>query len=311
MIPARTLAAIMLFAAAMPWANPAHADDAAIMRAFPAAAPWLASIRADEAALGRYPDQRDRFFEPEGRPVACALLIHGLNTLPTAMDALAAMLASQGVLVFRTALAGHGCPPEAFTAAGRERWLSDARRAWAVVTACADALDVPALAVGFSLGGLVIVDLERSDPGFRPDGVILLAPASAVRARVNLLRVPAALGLSVRSRAPSAYRSADRLPAEAYRALFACVDRLGGRPLPVTAPCLVIVDPGDFLVDARALERAAAILPACRYVTVDAAGSVPGGRHHLLLDPESAGTAAWAVIRRETAAFVASVIGRR
>jgi pimeloyl-ACP methyl ester carboxylesterase len=273
------------------------------------AAPYLAAIERDELELGRYPASRDRFFEPEGAPRACALLLHGLNGDPRAMDSLARELAAQGVLVYRAALAGHGGPGKTFAAASRERWLGDARLAWRIVEACAAELKIPTIAAGFSLGGLVLVDLESSDPSVRPDGFILLAPATVLRPRVMFFRPLAALGLTVPSLGPAAYRSAPALPAKAYRALFASIDAVKVNPIPADRPSLILVDPKDALVDARALKAEAERAPGCRFVEIAAKSRVWGTQHHLIVAPETVGKAAWATIADAIGSFAETIAG--
>ena len=200
-----------------------------------------------------------------------------------------------------------GAPRESWAAASSERWLSDAALAWRVVAARAKELAVPSLAVGFSLGALVLVDLSHSDNSVRPDAFVLLAPATVLRPRVYLLHPLTALGIAIASAAPRAYRSASVLPAKAYRAFFDLVDRAAGQPLPRFRPSLVFVDSEDFLVDAGALTAAAARERECRLVTIHSRGYVAGARHHLILDIDSMGAEAWHTMTEELRSFVDGV----
>ena len=253
-------------------------------------------------------ERHARFFESAGPPRACALLLHGLNTDPQAMDTLARELADDGVLVLRAVLAGHEGSPGAFEEASRERWLSDAELAWRAIHARATELGLPCLAAGFSLGGLLLVDLANGDHSIRPDGFILFAPATRLRPGTALIRPLAALGIAIASAAPPAYRSASVVSANAYRALFASADAIARCPIPIGVPSLVLADGEDPLVDAQALAAAATGLRECRFVYLDCDGPAKGGRHHLMLDPATVGDASWGILRAEIRSFVDRVI---
>ena len=242
----------------------------------------------------------------EERPVAVALVVHGLNLEPTRMDALASLLRARGVAVLRVALAGHRGRSADFKRVSAELWRSELTTAYAEAAARARALDLPLYLVAFSLGALVAlestgaqVEAARAGSLAAFDRAVLLAPAIALRPRVRLIELLGALGpgFVVPSAAPEPYRANPGTTNAAYRALFDLESSLRDRGLAhAAAPTLVLIDPEDELVSYQGLRRLIADEGLARWslIEVSNAGSdLEDKRHHLIVDAAAVGEVQW------------------
>jgi alpha-beta hydrolase superfamily lysophospholipase len=236
------------------------------------------------------------------RPSGVALLIHGLNQTPSATNPLAVELNNIGIDVLRLTLQGHGGQAEfraaAFLAVDADSWLHQALCAYEELRAEADAREVPAFLVAFSLGGLVGAELVSSGPGHVAfDRMVLLAPAIRTRWYVRgarLLRFWP--GLVVPSAAPPAERANPGTPIAAYEALFALEERMrspSARRLNV--PTLVLVDEEDEVVSAEAMREMLTEYGLHRWTgaSIRKAEDATGKRHHGVTAPEHVGRATW------------------
>ena len=137
-------------------------------------------------------------------PRGVALVIHGLNVRPNAMQPLANCLAAAGVECLLLSLHGHGdnvAPPpgqsaatdsaarlESFRRVSYALWRDETAAAYAIARAHSRRLDAPLLLAGFSLGALMGCNLALTEPDVRFDRLILLAPALALRPHSRLPR---------------------------------------------------------------------------------------------------------------------------
>jgi esterase/lipase len=241
-------------------------------------------------------------------------MIHGLNLKPDKMGYIAGLLNSVGIEVLGLGLRGHNGDEGAFAKVTKEQWIEDALEGYRAARARADEAGAPLYFVGFSLGGLLGVELATSaaHPEIRFDRMLLLAPALTPRSRSYLVRAFGIFGSSftLPSLAEPAYR-ANRggTSIAAYRALFGLVAELEGAQMDrADVPTLVFIDPEDELVSESGLARLIAKrgLDAWELREISAAGAGKGvGRHHLIVDEESLGPEAWRRMAAEILAFFA------
>ncbi|RYZ77701.1 MAG: hypothetical protein EOP05_00860, partial [Proteobacteria bacterium] len=90
------------------------------------------------------------------------LVVHGLNLKPSKMQELSNQLTSMKQDVVLVTLAGNGEDEKEFGEVTRERWLHDVFEAYEAATRKAKAQGVPVQFLGFSVGGLLGVDLVAS-----------------------------------------------------------------------------------------------------------------------------------------------------
>ena len=106
-----------------------------------------------------------------------ALVIHGLNLRPDRMQTIISVLTESGIDVLRLSLRGHGenyahhagidedqARLEAFKAVSFPLWMNEAYLAYTQVRKRATQKKVPLFFVGFSIGGLIGLDLFASQP---------------------------------------------------------------------------------------------------------------------------------------------------
>ncbi len=77
-------------------------------------------------AYGAYNlDEITQWFFTDKKPIAVALVIHGINTKPSKMNPVVGVLNQQGIHVLRITLNGHGGDLSEFQNVTREKWLEN------------------------------------------------------------------------------------------------------------------------------------------------------------------------------------------
>jgi alpha-beta hydrolase superfamily lysophospholipase len=274
---------------------------------------------------GDPPASPTHWFPPPGpgAPRAVALVIHGLNLDPERMQPVVDALNAEGVDVLRLSLSGHGrnfahregmdaadARMEAFKTVSYARWSAETLAAWREARQRAESREIPLLLVGFSLGGLLGLDLLASRPEEPCARVILFAPAVSLHGWDHLIRVFSAFPrLVIPTLAPRHYLANPGTPMAAYNALFAALDHFEAHAGPrLNIPTLVFIDPEDELVSFAGLKRLAdaAGLDRWRFHPVaKAETAAPGTLHHILIDPAAVGAEVWETIKGEMAAHLA------
>jgi len=240
----------------------------------------------------------------DGTTSAVALVIHGLNVNPLRIDLIAYEMNTWGVATLRCTLSGHANSlPSGGARLGSLRqvtyglWRDEVSAAYCVAAEQAARRHVPVLLAAFSLGGLIgcAALLYNADMGFAR--LVLFAPALRIRRRSGVLQLLAPWPqLLIPSLSPAAYRANAGTPIAAYNALYAAqrnFERLAGPRL--NTPTLVFADPRDEMVSYPGLRQLIVQhhLTQWQLQPVHKAPDANTRYHHLLIDQESVGAAAW------------------
>lgn len=235
----------------------------------------------------------------QGKPTAVAMVVHGINLDPNKMASISNFLENKGVEVLVTKLFGDeslGDMQMVTTSA----WRRDMARDYGCAKSRANSLEVPLVYVGYSLGGILLIDflsLKQLPQAF--DKTVLLTPALALNSYIYL-----ASGLTVFADwvltpafTPLDYALYPVMPVAAYRAMFNMVEKFTKKFSPqANVPTLVIIDRHDEITDFSGLVNLIDRnnLTNWRIMTVDNRGStlaIPA--HHLIIDQASLGPKEW------------------
>ena len=250
-----------------------------------------------------------------------ALAIHGLNYDPYRMQPVVDCLISRGIDSLTLSLHGHGenyqplpnLAPDAarlcsFSRVTFDLWRDEAEAAYGVARARAEALGVPLLLTGYSLGGLIGCALAATRPDVRVDRLLLFAPALAVPPRGFLpWLADQAPRWVLPSIAPVRYRANRGTPGAAYAALYAGIAALHHADLQrLNVPALVFVDPMDEAISYSGVHAISEQLPAWTLLPVRKSDGVNGRMfHHLVIGEMAVGEGAWRDITQRIGEFVA------
>jgi alpha-beta hydrolase superfamily lysophospholipase len=247
-----------------------------------------------------------------------ALVIHGLNCRPHKMESIIAELTTCGIECLNLSLRGHGenyiffentdsagARMEAFKSVSYPLWKSEAYQAYELVKKKGNLYGTPVFFVGFSMGGLLGVDLFASNSNVNFDKMVLLAPALTMRQRNNLLKIFSPFPrLVIPSLAHASYLANRGTPMAAYNALFEMVDHLENNlNLKINVPTVVFVDKQDELISFPGLQE------MVRHQKLDQWKIVPVKKdrrtteikmHHLIIDQASLGQQMWKEIVEST-----------
>lgn len=256
---------------------------------------------------------------PEGqRPKGIALLLHGLNLLPSQMDSLAYTFHSLGFASYRVSLCGHreeqskrGPSPrlEALKEVTAQRWLDETIEAWSEAKEAAQTAGLPLVVVGFSMGGLLasLAPLEAPDH-CSYEKRILFAPALCVRPSLQMMRPLLFLPrLVIPSASPAPYKANWGTSMAAYKALFDLLDRFKEAPLhKANRPTLVMMDRRDELLSAKKLEQMIQSQKWDQWSThwLQKKAQYKGSPNHLIIDKASVGSHQWQEINEKLQAFL-------
>jgi esterase/lipase len=241
-----------------------------------------------------------------------ALVIHGLNLRPDKMQTIISELTESGIDVLRLSLRGHGenythhagidedqARLEAFKAVSFGLWMNEAYLAYTQVQKRAARKNVPLLFVGFSLGGLIGLDLFASQPEVHFERMVLFAPAIKLHSFHYLARILSPFSrLVIPSLAPETYLSNKKgTPIAAYNALFEGLQQFEKHVNPkINVPSLIFIDERDEFIPVRAFkelidEKKLDQWKLC-IVEKEAAADQDTFHHHII-DESSTGKAVW------------------
>jgi alpha-beta hydrolase superfamily lysophospholipase len=248
-----------------------------------------------------------------------ALVIHGLNLKPDKMQNIISGLTDSGIEVLRVTLRGHGenfthldgikedkARLEAFKAVSFPLWINEAYLAYNEVQKRAEQKQVPLFFVGFSLGGLIGLDLLSSQDEVRYDRMVLFAPAIKLRAIHYMARILSPFsGLVVPSLAPDSYLSnKEGTPIAAYNALFEGLQQFEQhRNSKINVPALIFIDENDEFIPFQALNELIQEQKLDQwelYIVEKEAAASQDSFHHHIIDEYSTGKVVWKEMMKAT-----------
>jgi alpha-beta hydrolase superfamily lysophospholipase len=199
-----------------------------------------------------------------------ALVIHGLNGRPDKMESIIAEMTASGIDCLNLSLRGHGenysqlndtdsaeARMQAFKSVSYQLWRTETYQAYQQVKKRSNRYGTCLFFVGFSMGGLLGVDLFTSNPYIKFDKMVLFAPALKMHNRNFLLKTMSPFaGLVVPSFAPGSYRANKGTPMAAYNALFEASKHFEKHLDPkINVPAVVFIDKQDELISFSGLKN--------------------------------------------------------
>jgi pimeloyl-ACP methyl ester carboxylesterase len=252
-----------------------------------------------------------------------ALVIHGLNLRPDKMQTIISELTDSGLDVLRLSLRGHGenythhagieadqARLEAFKAVSFPLWMNEAYLAYIQVQKRAAQKKVPLFFVGFSLGGLIGLDLLASQPEVHYERMVLFAPAIKLRSLHYLARILSPFpGLVIPSLAPDAYLSNKKgTPIAAYNALFDGLQQFEKHiSRKINVPSLIFIDEEDEFIPVRVFKEFIDEKKLDQwklYIVEKEAAADQDAFHHYIIDESSTGKAVWKEMMETTITFL-------
>jgi esterase/lipase len=240
-----------------------------------------------------------------------ALVIHGLNGRPDKMESIIAEMTAAGIDCLNLSLRGHGenysqlnntssaeARMQAFKSVSYQLWRTEIHQAYQQVKKRSSRYGTCLFFIGFSMGGLLGVDLFTSNPYIKFDKIVLFAPALKMRNRNYLLKTMSPFpGLVVPSFGPEAYRANKGTPMAAYNALFEAAKHFEKNLDPkINVPTVVFIDEQDELISFSGLQE------IIRKQNLDQWNLHPVAKdkaateiemHHIIIDEASVGKHMW------------------
>ncbi len=227
-----------------------------------------------------------------------AVVVHGLNNNPQALDPLCKSLAAQGYSALRVALSGHYTGSMDLGKASCSKWLNDIEAAWSEAKGRSSGL--PVHCVSYSTGALMCMHaVGKGVLSFKR--MYLLAPPIVVQPAVKFLPLLfpfSVFGAALPSLAPKDVRLHTWTPLAAYRALFQAIRKLKGKEVGrrlAAVPTTIAVDPRDEFVSMDGLRcwQHDMLLERWRLEAVYSDGQAANFRRHLLISPQRMGERTW------------------
>ena len=194
---------------------------------------------------------------------------------------------------------------EAFKSVTYPLWKSEAYYAYQRVERISKLHAIPLFFVGFSMGGLLGVDLLYSKPKVTFDKMVLFAPAIKMHKRNSLLKILSPFPrLVIPSMAHKSYLTNDGTSIAAYNALFEMYAHLENNLNPkINIPTVVFIDKQDELISFSGLQNMIQdqnldqwnIHPVKKDKT-----ATKIKMHHLIIDEASVGKNMWQEIMEVT-----------
>lgn len=247
-----------------------------------------------------------------------ALVIHGLNGRPDKMESIIAEMTAAGIDCLNLSLRGHGenysplnntdsaeARMQAFKSVSYQLWRTETYQAYRQVKKRSNRYGTCLFFVGFSMGGLLGVDLFTSNPYIKFDKTVLFAPALKMHTRNYLLKTMSPFpGLVVPSFASGSYRANKGTPMAAYNALFEAAKHFEKNLDPkINVPTLVFIDKQDELISFSGLKNMIQKQNLDQWnlhpVTKDKTATEIE-MHHIIIDEASVGKHMWKEIVDKT-----------
>lgn len=247
-----------------------------------------------------------------------ALVIHGLNGRPDKMEPIITRLTEAGIDCLNLSLRGHGTnysvlnPTEsdkarmaAFKSVTYPLWKAEAYQAYQRAERRSRLPGSPLFFVGFSMGGLLGVDLLSSNSEVAFDKMVLFAPALKMHARNMLLKILSPFPkIVIPSVAHKSYLTNDGTPIAAYNALFDMYQHLENNLNPkINIPTVVFIDRQDELISFSGLQNLVREQNLDQWqihaIKKDKTATEIK-MHHLIIDAASVGEKTWQEIVKVT-----------
>ena len=241
-----------------------------------------------------------------------ALVIHGLNGRPDKMEPIIAEMNALGIDCLNLSLSGHGenysdlsntesadARLETFKSVTYPMWKTEAHQAYLHVEKRGKRYAAPLFFIGFSMGGLLGVDLLASNPSVKFDKMVLFAPAVKMHQRNSLLKILSPFPrLVIPSIAHKSYLANDGTPIAAYNALFEMYAHLENNPNPnkINIPTIVFIDEEDELISFTGLQNMVRDQNLDRWKIHPVKKDKTATKirmHHLIIDEASVGKNMW------------------
>jgi len=252
-----------------------------------------------------------------------ALVIHGLNLRPDKMQTIISVLTESGIDVLGLSLRGHGenythqagveedqARLESFKAVSFPLWMNEAYLAYTQVRKRSAQKKVPLFFVGFSLGGLIGLDLFASQSEVQYERMVLFAPAVKLHRTHYLARMLSPFSrLVIPSLAPDSYLSNKTgTPMAAYNALFEGLKQFEKHVNQrINVPTLIFIDKEDEFIPVRALKELKAEKKLDQwklYVVEKEAAANQDTFHHHIIDESSTGKTVWQDMMETTITYL-------
>jgi len=188
-------------------------------------------------------------------------------------------------------------------------WQQDIMNGYTVAKQAAALHRIPLLFLGYSLGGLLGVDMILSaGNGIGIEKQILLAPATAIRSSAYLLKVFFfGKKLYLPSFTPAKYKANDKLSVNAYKIMFSIVRSVSQSTRRIKIPTLVVIDKKDELISYKKLRRFLHRFVNAHYELLQLDSDMSqryGGYHHLIINQETMGVANWKMFTEKMTSFL-------
>ena len=232
-----------------------------------------------------------------------ALVIHGLNGRPDKMESIITALNTFGLDCLNLSLSGHtesdDSRLETFKSVTYPLWKTEAHQAYLRAERRSMRYAAPLFFVGFSMGGLLGVDLLASNPGVKFEKMVLFAPAVKMHRRNSLLKILSPFPrLVIPSMAHKSYLANDGTPVAAYNALFEMYAHLENNlnPEKINIPTIVFIDEEDELISFSGLQDMIRDQNLDQWKTHPVKKDKTASKikmHHLIIDEVSVGKKMW------------------
>lgn len=244
------------------------------------------------------------------KAASVSLLVHGLNLAPGKMDSIGKVLSDDGSDVLRISLKGHRGSEEEFKNVTRLDWIKDIFHGYCEARQRADLLGLPLNYVGYSLGGVLNIDLMNNFPeaDVKYDHIIYFAPAAVVNLKSYMVKVLNVFGSKyvIPSLSEEDYRAnCNGTPVIAYNSLFESIHSVekSGIKKGSDTPTLIIIDPKDEMVNPEGLRSMIDVnnltnWSIYQFSNTSEKTKVKNKFHHLIIDEESVGPLNWQQISK-------------
>jgi alpha-beta hydrolase superfamily lysophospholipase len=229
-----------------------------------------------------------------------AIVVHGLNTNPAKMKSLEDVLLNDDLDVLHVVLSGHSRNMQIFREVTHSIWQKDMLRAYCQARNHADDLGKPLYYLGYSLGGMLALDILATHKEVHYDKMVLISPALAIRGMNKVMHMLRGLrqwaiipGLGNRNYMANPIGT----PVSAFNALFDGVRIIQKKTTQkANVPTLVLIDPRDELINPTGIESFMDSKQLSKWYihrVHKRPFSITSIFHHLIIDPATLGETHW------------------